>query len=52
MNKCQVFDPKHVRREYQVSALEFAGNRPAVPPLTTEMVTPVIYLVDEDEAKK
>jgi len=47
MINCQVFHPERVRGEEQVS-LNFWGNKPAVPPLTTEAVVSVVYLVEED----
>lgn len=47
MNKCHVFHPEHARGEEQVSP-NFWGNKPALPPLTTESVTSVVYLVDDD----
>jgi hypothetical protein len=49
MNNCLVFQPKQLRGEEPLGTLEFSGNKPALPPLTTEPVTSVIYLVDDDE---
>jgi hypothetical protein len=48
MNNCHVFRPEYARGEDQVSVLEFSGNKPALPPLTTEAVATVIYLVDDE----
>jgi hypothetical protein len=50
MNTCQVLDPKQARGVDHVGTLDFSGNKPALPPLTTEAVTSIIYLVD-DESK-
>jgi hypothetical protein len=50
MKNCHVFNPKHARGEDQVT-LEFSGNKPALPPLTTEAVASVIYLEEDDEPK-
>lgn len=47
MINCQVFHPETARGEEQVS-LNFWGNKPAVPPLTTETVVSVVYLVDDE----
>jgi hypothetical protein len=47
MNNCQVFHPEHARVD-QMSILDFSGNKPALPPLTTEAVTSIIYLVDDE----
>ena len=47
MNNFHVFHPKHPRGEDQ-EILNFWGNKPALPPLTTEAVTSVFYLVDEE----
>jgi hypothetical protein len=51
MNNCHVIQPKNHRDEEAASTMEFKGNKPAVPPLTTESVASVIYLVDEEEEK-
>ena len=37
--------------EDSFAVLDFKGNKPAVPPLTTEQVTSVIYLVDEEPVR-
>ena len=47
MNNCHVLDPEHARAEGQLSTLDFSGNKPALPPLTTEDVASIIYLVEE-----
>ena len=47
MNNCHVFHPEQSRGEELVT-LDFSGNRPALPPLTTEAVASVIYEMDED----
>ena len=47
MNNCHVFHPKDPRGEH-LEILNFWGNRPALPPLTTEAVTSIIYLVDDE----
>lgn len=49
MNNCHVFHPERVLGGDQVSTLDFKGNKPAVPPLTTESVESIIYLIDEEE---
>ena len=49
MNNCHVF---HHRVEDQVGTFNFSGNRPSLPPLTTEAVATIIYLVDGNETKK
>lgn len=49
MSNCQVYHPVHAQGENQMSTLDFSGNKPALPPLTTEAVTSIIYLVDDDE---
>ncbi len=49
METCRVFDPEYARSTGETSSQEFWGNKPAVPPLTTETVTPIIYLVGDDE---
>jgi hypothetical protein len=51
MNNCRLLQPKHLRGEEQLGTLDFSGNKPAVPPLTTEPVASVIYLVEEDEPR-
>jgi hypothetical protein len=30
---------------------DFKGNKPALPPLTTESVATIIYVIDEETAK-
>jgi len=47
MINCQVFRPEQARGEDQVST-NFWGNKPAVPPLTTESVVSVVYLVEDE----
>jgi len=49
MNTCHVFHPEHAGGKDQVGTLDFTGNTPALPPLTTEAVATIIYLLDEDE---
>jgi hypothetical protein len=46
MNNCHVFHPEHARGE---ETLDFTGNKPALPPLTTEAVATIFYLIDDDE---
>jgi hypothetical protein len=48
MISCEVFRSNHASFEDQLAALGFKGNKPALPPLTTESVTSIIYLVDEE----
>jgi hypothetical protein len=48
MNNCHVYHPERTQAD-QVAILDFSGNKPAVPPLTTEAVTTIIYEVDEEE---
>jgi hypothetical protein len=42
MNTCHVFT-----RGEELITLDFSGNKPALPPLTTEAVATIIYLVDD-----
>lgn len=51
MRNCHVFHRDKTRSEDQVPNWDFSGNRPAVPPLMTETVASVVYLVDEVEPK-
>jgi hypothetical protein len=51
MNTCTVFQPQHAGSGDQVGIFDFSGNKPALPPLTTEAVATVIYLVDEESKK-
>ena len=48
MNTCQVLDPKHAQGVDYVGTMDFSGNKPALPPLTTEAVTSIIYMVDDE----
>jgi len=48
MNNCHVFHPEHPGGD-QVTPLDFSGNKPSVPPLTTEAVDSIVYEMDEDE---
>jgi hypothetical protein len=50
MNRCHVLHPEQAQGDYQVTPLEFWGNKPAVPPLTTETIASVVYLVDDAPA--
>jgi len=50
MNNCHVFHPEHTRGVDQVSVLDFTGNKPALPPLTTEEVASIIYQMDDEPA--
>jgi hypothetical protein len=47
MNKCHVFSPQQPRGEDQEN-LNFWGNKPALPPLTTEAVVSVFYQMDDE----
>jgi len=48
MNNCHVFHPEQTRNEERLAPLDFSGNQPALPPLTTEAVDSIFYLVDEE----
>ena len=48
MNNCHVLDPVQARGVDHLGTLDFSGNKPALPPLTTEAVTSIIYLVDDE----
>jgi hypothetical protein len=50
MRNCRVFHPERTRVE-DVPLWEFAGNKPAVPPLMTEAVASVVYVVDDIQPK-
>ncbi|MBJ6724579.1 hypothetical protein [Geomesophilobacter sediminis] len=50
MNNCQVFHPARPHHEDPVPPLDFTGNQPALPPLTTESVVSVVYLIDDEPA--
>lgn len=51
MINCHVFHLERARGEDHMTAFEFSGNKPSLPPLTTESVASLIYLVEEGEAK-
>jgi len=48
MNKCHVYHPEH-SGEDKVTPLDFSGNKPSVPPLTTEEVASIVYEMEDDE---
>lgn len=48
MINCHVFHPEHAPLE-DLAALDFSGNKPALPPLTTEDVPSVIYVWEESD---
>lgn len=47
MNNCHIFYPEHAGEDL-LGTMDFSGNKPAVPPLTTEAVTTIFYLMDDD----
>ena len=47
MNNCRIFYPEHAGEDL-LSTMDFSGNKPAVPPLTTEAVATIYYLMDDD----
>jgi hypothetical protein len=49
MNSCHAFHPEHAQGKDQLDALDFTGNQPALPPLTTEAVETIVYLMDDVE---
>jgi hypothetical protein len=48
MNNCHVFHPEHPGGGDLVTPLDFSGNQPALPPLTTEEVESIVYEMDEE----
>ena len=47
MNNCHIFNPEHAGED-QLSTMDFSGNKPSLPPLTTEAVATIYYLMDDD----
>jgi hypothetical protein len=51
MNKCRVLHLDSTRGEDRMRSWDFTGNRPYLPPLMTEAVASIVYLVDEEPNK-
>lgn len=48
MNDFRVIHPDRILFE-ELLALDFTGNKPALPPLTTEEVASLVYVEEDDE---
>ncbi|HJV36367.1 hypothetical protein [Geomonas sp.] len=48
MNNFRVIHPDRIIFE-ELLAFDFSGNKPALPPLTTEEVAALVYVEEEDE---